>query len=126
MLTQLPLGGSQYFKLWFDEEKKRPCVEFLPIDRVILPFAASNFYTAQRAAEVHEITHWEFNRRIASGMYRDVDVTRATQEIEPNRVQKANDKIEGKKYEDNEDGLRKVYHIYTYLEMEEDLSLIHI
>jgi hypothetical protein len=35
MLTQLPLGGSQYFKLWFDEEKKRPCVEFLPIDRVI-------------------------------------------------------------------------------------------
>ena len=120
LLTQLPLGGSQYFKLWFDEEKKRPCVEFLPIDRVILPFAASNFYTAQRAAEVHEITHWEFNRRIASGMYRDVDVTRATQEIEPNRVQKANDKIEGKKYEDNEDGLRKVYHIYTYLEMEED------
>ena len=50
LLTQLPLGGSQYFKLWFDEEKKRPCVEFLPIDRVILPFAATNFYTAQRAA----------------------------------------------------------------------------
>mgnify|MGYP003341682320 CR=1 FL=1 len=46
LLTQLPLGGSQYFKLWFDEEKKRPVVEFLPIDRVILPFAATNFYTA--------------------------------------------------------------------------------
>ena len=43
LLTQLPLGGSQYFKLWFDEEKKRPVVEFLPIDRVILPFAATNF-----------------------------------------------------------------------------------
>ena len=120
LLTQLPLGGSQYFKLWFDEEKKRPCVEFLPIDRVILPFAASNFYTAQRAAEMHEITHWEFNRRVASGMYRDISITRATMEIEPTRVQKANDKIEGKKYEDNDDGLRKVYHIYTYLEMEED------
>jgi chaperonin GroES len=120
LLTQLPLGGSQYFKLWFDEEKKRPCVEFLPIDRVILPFAASNFYTAQRAAEMHEITHWEFNRRVASGMYRDISITKATMEVEPTRVQKANDKIEGKKYEDNDDGLRKVYHIYTYLEMEED------
>ena len=120
LLTQLPLGGSQYFKLWFDEEKKRPCVEFLPIDRVILPFAASNFYTAQRAAEMHEITHWEFNRRIASGMYRDIDITKATMEVEPTRVQKANDKIEGKKYEDNDDGLRKVYHVYTFLEMEED------
>jgi hypothetical protein len=26
LLTQLPLGGSQYFKLWFDEDKKRPTV----------------------------------------------------------------------------------------------------
>ena len=120
LLTQLPLGGSQYFKLWFDEDKKRPCVEFLPIDRVILPFAASNFYTAQRAAEMHEITHWEFNRRVESGMYRDIEFSKATQEIEPNKVQKANNKIEGKKYEDNEDGLRKVYHIYTYLELEDD------
>ena len=58
MLTQLPLGGSQYLKLWYDEQKKRPVIEFLPIDRMILPFAASNFYTAQRAAEVHEITEW--------------------------------------------------------------------
>ena len=64
LLTQLPLGGSQYLKMWYDEEKKRPCCEFLPIDRVILPFAATNFYTAQRAAEVHEITQFEFDRRI--------------------------------------------------------------
>jgi len=120
LLTQLPLGGSQYFKLWYDEKKKRPCVEFLPIDRVILPFAATNFYTAERAAEMHEITHWEFNRRIASGMYRDVNITRATMELDPTKPQKANDKIEGKKYEDNDDGLRKVYHIYTYMELEDD------
>jgi len=40
MLTQLPLGGSQYMKLWYDERKKRPCAEFLPIDNVLLPFAA--------------------------------------------------------------------------------------
>ena len=120
LLTQLPLGGSQYFKLWFDEQKKRPCVEFLPIDRVILPFAASNFYTAERAAEVHEITHWEFNRRVASGMYRDIDMVQATMSPELTRPQKANDKIEGKKWEDNEDGLRKVYHVYTFLELDED------
>jgi len=120
LLTQLPLGGSQYFKLWFDEEKKRPCVEFLPIDRVIIPFAASNFYTAQRATEVHEITHWEFNRRIASGMYRDVDVVRSTQAPDPTKPEQANNKIEGRNGQDNEDGVRKVYHIYTWLELEED------
>jgi hypothetical protein len=120
LLTQLPLGGSQYFKLWFDEQKKRPCVEFLPIDRVILPFAATNFYTAQRAAEVHEITTYEFERRIRTGMYRDVNYIKATQSLEQNKVEQANNKVEGKKYEDNQDGLRKVYHIYCYLELEDD------
>ena len=120
LLTQLPLGGSQYFKLWFDEEKKRPCVEFLPIDRVILPFAATNFYTAQRAAEIHEITTYEFKRRIDSGMYRDINFMTPTQVLEEGKVAQANNKIEGKQYEDNKDGLRKVFHIYTWLELEDD------
>ena len=120
LLTQLPLGGSQYFKLWFDEEKKRPCVEFLPIDRVILPFAATNFYTAQRAAEVHEITTYEFQRRIDTGMYRDINYMQATESLEEGKVAQANNKIEGKQYEDNKDGIRKVYHIYTWLELEDD------
>ena len=120
LLTQLPLGGSQYFKLWFDEQKKRPCVEFLPIDRVILPFAATNFYTAQRAAEVHEITQYEFERRIRTGMYRDVNYVKASGTLDQNKVEQANNKIEGKQFEDNKDGLRKVYHIYCYLELEDD------
>jgi hypothetical protein len=120
MLTQLPLGGSQYFKVWFDEEKKRPCVEFLPIDRVILPFAATNFYTAQRAAEVHEITTYELERRIKSGMYRDISYIKASESIEEGKVSQANNKIEGKKFQENKDGLRKVFHIYTYLELEDD------
>lgn len=120
LLTQLPLGGSQYFKLWFDEQKKRPCVEFLPIDRVILPFAATNFYTAQRAAEVHEITQYEFERRIRTGMYRDINYIKASGTLEQNKVEQANNKVEGKQFEDNKDGLRKVYHIYCYLELEDD------
>jgi hypothetical protein len=120
LLTQLPLGGSQYFKLWFDEQKKRPCVEFLPIDRVILPFAATNFYTAQRAAEVHEITQYEFDRRIRTGMYRDINFLKATGTLDQNKVEQANNKVEGKQFEDNKDGLREVYHIYCYLELEDD------
>ena len=120
LLTQLPMGGSQYFKLWFDEEKKRPCVEFVPIDRIILPFAATNFYTASRGAEIHEITQYEFDRRVRSGMYRDIGIVKATESLEMSGVQKANNKVEGKQFETNKDGLRKVYHIYTYLELEDD------
>jgi hypothetical protein len=120
MLTQLPLGGSQYLKVWYDEQKKRPTLEFVPIDRIILPFAASNFYTAQRAAEVHEITQWEYDRRVANGMYKSAFKVVSGQEPEQTLAQKANNKIEGRTFQDNEDGLRKIFHIYCYLELEED------
>jgi hypothetical protein len=120
LLTQLPLGGSQYLKLWYDDDKKRPCAEFVPIDRMIVPFAATNFYTAQRATEIHEITEWEFKRRVRSGMYKDISLVRATMEPEESKSQKANNKIEGRKWDENEDGLRNVYHIYTWLELEGD------
>lgn len=120
LLTQLPLGGSQYMKLWYDEDKKRPCAEFIPIDNMLLPFAAANFYTAQRATEVQDITEWEYKRRIDRGLYRDINLIRATMEPTETAAEKANNKIEGRQWQDNEDGMRRVYHIYTYLSLDED------
>ena len=120
LLTQLPLGGSQFMKLWFDEKKKRPCAEFVPIDNILLPFAAANFYTAQRVTEQQDITEYEFRQRIDRGLYRDINFIRATSEPDQTKAEKANAKIEGKQYETNEDGLRRIYHIYTWLELEDD------
>jgi hypothetical protein len=120
LLTQLPLGGSQFMKIWYDENKKRPCAEFVPIDNILLPFSAANFYTAQRVTEVMDITDWEFKRRISSGLYRDTSYIRATMEPEQTRSEKATDKIEGKKFDENEDGVRRIYHVYTWLELEDD------
>jgi len=120
MLTQLPLGGSQYLKLWFDAKKRRPCAEFVPIDNLLLPFAAGNFYSAQRVTEVQDITQYEFDKRVATDLYRDVGITRASLEPNETQSQKANDKIEGKNFHQNEDGIRRVYHIYTWLELEDD------
>jgi hypothetical protein len=120
MLTQLPLGGSQYLKIWYDEKKRRPCAQFLPIDNVLLPFAAANFYTSPRITEVDDISEWEFRSRITSGLYRDINLVRVTMDPEPTGPKKATDKIEGKSPNENEDGLRRVFHIYTWLELEND------
>lgn len=121
LLTQLPLGGSQYMKIWYDEGKKRPCAEFLPIDNVYLPFAAANFYTASRVTEVNDITQEDFETRVSSGLYIDLDIYRASQEPEESKPEKANNKIEGRKSEqENIDGIRRVFHIYTWMELEGD------
>lgn len=120
MLTQLPMGGSQFIKMWYDEKKKRPCAEFVGIDNILLPFSSVNFYTAQRVTEVQDITEFEYRQRVSRGLYRDINLIRATSEPEQTAAEKANDKIEGKQWQDNEDGLRKVYHIYTWLDLDDD------
>jgi hypothetical protein len=120
LLTQLPLGGSQFMKIWYDDAKRRPCAEFVPIDNMILPFSAVNFYTAQRVTEQQDITGWEMQQRIDRGLYRDFSFIRATDEPEGTKAEKANEKIEGKEYNDNEDGLRRVFHIYTWLNLDDD------
>ena len=121
LLTQLPLGGSQYFKVWWDEGQQRICVEFLPIDNVYLPFASANFYTSHRVTEVNDITEDTFSERIESGLYRDITYYRTSQEPEQTQPEKANDKVEGKNQQyENIDGVRRVYHIYTWMTLEDD------
>lgn len=121
LLTQLPMGGSQYQKFWFDEKKKRICNEFVPVDEIFLPYSATNFYTSPRATHRQLISRATFRSRVKSGLYRDVFVPDATQYPEESASTKANDKIEGREEDGyNEDGLRAVLEIYCWQELEED------
>lgn len=121
MLSQMPLGGSQYFKMWFDEQQRRPCVEFVPIDNIYLPYAAGSFYTAQRVTEVNDITQETFDIRVNQGLYIDLALTPPSEAPDQTKAEQATDKVEGKAAQAmNIDGVRRVFHIYTWLEMDEE------
>ncbi len=122
LLTQLPLGGSQYLRLVWDARKKRPVPVFVAIDDVYLPYAATNFTTAERVTYAEYITKYEFEQRVGSGMYMDVGEIVTSQLPEQTKPQQATDKIEGKStdYTYNEDGLRVVYEICLESDLEGD------
>jgi hypothetical protein len=116
--TQLPLGGGQYMKFMWNPLHRRPNSEFIAIDDIYLPFAATNFYTAERKTHVQYITKFEYTRRVKSGMYLDVDLG-IPDDPEFSKSTQANDKIEGRKdLSYNEDGLRTIYEVYTYLDFD--------
>lgn len=123
-LTQLPLGGSQFLKWRFDTEQKRPSCEWVPIDNILLPYASTNFYTAQRVTEQQDITEDVYQQRIDSGLYRDLENSGYISEIEADqqtRSKQANDKIEGMSIPSkNVDGVRRVYEITCYLRLDDD------
>jgi hypothetical protein len=123
LLTQLPLGGSQYLKWRYDYEQKRPMTEWIPIDNLLLPYATTNFYTSARITEVQDITEDVFQQRVDQGIYRDIDTTyiSAIETDEMTQSQKANNKIEGKQEPSkNVDGVRRVYEITCFLRLDDD------
>ena len=123
LLTQLPLGGSQFLKWRYDAEQKRPMCEWIPIDNILLPYSTTNFYTSPRVTEVQDITEDTYLTRIENGDYRDVDSNYSsdTPLNDQTNSEKANDKIEGKDMPSkNVDGLRRVYEITCFLRLQDD------
>lgn len=123
LLTQLPLGGSQFLKWRWDEEQRRPMCEWIPIDNILLPYASTNFYTSQRATEVQDITEDVFLQRVDSGLYREIDASYTSDAPIDDQTQseKANNKIEGKQESGkNVDGMRRIYEITCFLRLDDD------
>lgn len=123
LLTQVPMGGSQFQKFWYDERLRRPRSEFVPVDDIYLPYSATSFYTAIRATHRQLITQAEFEQRISSGLYRDIhDSGKPSSLPEESSASQANDKIEGRDDDGgyNEDGLRSVLEIYLWREFDDD------
>jgi len=132
LLTQLPLGGSQYEKYYPDPVSGNYVMEFVPVDKVLLPFSAVSFYSSPRVTQMLDLTRAEFESRIKSGFYKDIEnVLEATEETpEETAAEQANDKIEGRSESSyNEDGLRRVYEISCNVAVEgEEVApyIVHI
>ena len=124
LLTQLPLGGSQFLKWRWESEQKRPTCEWVAIDNILLPWASTNFYTSPRVTEVQDITEDIYRQRVEQGIYRDLDNFEYTSDApltDQTQSEKANSKIEGKEEPSkNVDGLRRVYEITCFIRLDED------
>jgi chaperonin GroES len=119
LVTQLPLGGGQYLKMTWDGNRKRPMPMFVPIDDVYLPFAATNFYTAERKTHVQYITRIEYEKRVLAGDYLDVDLRVDPMPPEESKASRANDKVEGRQSDGyNVDGLRTIYECYVIQDLD--------
>lgn len=120
LLTQLPVGGSQYMKGYYDEGRSRPDFEFVPIDDMVLPFYARNFFDVQRKFHRMKVDEFTYERRIASGQYRDLSLPPAYPDFTQTKSSIATDKIEGKINESTETEQRIIYEGCVYDSIDDD------
>ena len=74
MLFNLGLSGSAFKKIYFDPSLERPAAPFIPAEDMIIPYGASNIYSAERVTHVMRKTENEIKKLQVEGFYRDVEL----------------------------------------------------
>jgi|SRR5580692_5007306 hypothetical protein len=119
LLSQQPLGGSQYMRMIYDARRKKPTPMFYPLDRVFLPDSAGDYYSAERRTFVDTISQAEFESRIRNRFYRKVSLSSPAMAPDKTDAQRATDKVQGLDADPmNDEGMREIYTIETLADIE--------
>ena len=114
LLFYLPLSGSTFKKVYFDESKQRSVSKFIPAQDLVVPYSASDLNTASRVTHVLRMDFNQIRKMQVAGFYRDIELQ--VGDTESDEVRQKVDEIQG---------LSKTYtdEVYTLLEMHVDLDL---
>ncbi len=74
LLYSLGLAGSAFKKVYYDPTIGRQTAPYIPAEDLIIPYGASNVYTAERVTHVMRKTENELNKLMAAGFYRQTEL----------------------------------------------------
>ena len=115
MLFYLPLSGSTFKKVYFDQTRQRAVSKFIPAQDLVVPYSASDLATSTRVTHVLRMDENDVRKMQVAQVYRDVDLQTSSDTEEDPVKQKVNE-LEGisKNYSDD---------VLTILEMHVELDL---
>ena len=116
MLFYLPLSGSTFKKVYYDEAKGRPVSKFVAAQDVVVPYTATDLVTAPRISHVLKMTDNEVRKLQVSGIYRDIELGDPG-DTEEDTVEQKVDELQGisRTYKDE---LRNILEIHSVMEIE--------
>jgi len=74
MLYALGLAGTAFKKVYYDPTLERQVSMYVQAEDLIIPYGASNVYTAERVTHIMRKTENELNKLMADGFYRKIDL----------------------------------------------------
>mgnify|MGYP003116627512 CR=1 FL=1 len=114
MLFYLPLSGSTFKKVYYDELLGRAVSKFIPADDLVVPYSATSLDDAEAVVHVIKMSENDLRKQQVSGFYRDIELSNPYMETDD--ITKKEQEIEGVKQTKQDD-------IYTLLECHVNLDL---
>ena len=74
MLFYLPLAGSAFKKIYYDEIMQRAVSKFVPADDVVVPYTATSLDDCETIIHKVRMTENDLRKQQVAGFYRDIEV----------------------------------------------------
>ena len=116
MLFYLPLTGSTFKKIYFDETKQRAVSKFVPAEDMVVPYSASDLRTAERVTHVVRMSYNDIRKLQIAGVYRDVELSETNDGEDEGAIKERSDELLGLRPNYSDDS-------YTLLECHMDFDL---
>ena len=77
MLFYLPLAGSAFKKVYYDELMERAVSKFVPADDIVVPYTATSLDDCESVIHRVRMTENELRKQQVGGFYRDIEINPA-------------------------------------------------
>jgi hypothetical protein len=95
MLFYLPLSGSTFKKVYYDETLGRAVSQFIPAEDLVVPYSATSLEDAEAIVHVLRVSANDLRKQQVNGFYRDIELLPADDGTSTNDVKDKEKQLEG-------------------------------
>jgi len=123
MLFYLPLAGSTFKKVYYDDLLGRAVSKFVPADDLVVPYTATSLDDAEAVIHVVKMSENDLRKQMVSGFYSDIELTKPTGTV-TNELEEKEREVEGVTKSQRVDPLYTILECHVNLDLEgfEDLG----
>ena len=114
MLFYLPLSGSTFKKVYYDDLLGRAVSKFIPAEDLVVPYSATSLEDAEAVIHVLRISQNDLRKQQINGFYRDIDLGEPP--VQEDKLKQKELELEGIQQTGTEE-------MYTVLEMHVNIDL---
>ena len=117
MLFYLPLSGSTFKKVYFDDLLGRAVSKFIPADDLVVPYTATSLDDAESVIHVVKMSENDLRKQMAAGFYSDIELTKPTGTV-TNDLEEKEREVEGVSKSQRVDPLYTILECHVNLDLE--------
>ena len=124
MLFYLPLSGSTFKKVYYDELLGRAVSKFIQAQDIIVPYSAASLDDADAVVHVIRMSENELRKQQVSGFYRDIELVASDELTQDDTIRSKEKQLEGVTMSSQTDGIFTLLECHVNLDLEgfEDIN----